>query len=238
MNNVSTTTSTGDDDRQLAFIWLRDVLTAMLEIAPLSYQQKKKADRFLNKMPDWLLARWAESLNIDYVGGCARYPDMVEKARSESGRQLAQQYLEAHDAVTLGNCLEELGKKVVKYAREGDLPIDSETIESQICALALAGCITEGTIFGESAKDILSDAEKSNHPIVDYHLALECGDRLKLESLDAALTGGRYGSWVAGRLTEVKRFLGLEPPRFTIRVGERTHQWDLLWKKVFTGGDE
>jgi len=222
MSNISIMTATSDDDKQISLTWLRDVLTAMLEVTPLSYQQKRKASRFLKRMPDWVMARWAEALNINYMGGCAQYPDMAKKARSDTGRQLAQQYLEAHDAVPVGNCLEELGKSVVKHAQAGDLPVDGETIERQACALALAGCTTEGTVFAESARHILSGEEKPNHPVVDYHLALECGDKNKIEALDAALTGGRYGSWVAERLTEAKRFLGLEPPRFTVKVGERT----------------
>jgi len=163
---------------------------------------------------------------------------MAEQAKGDAVRKLAQQYLEAQDAVAVGNCLEGLSKSVVRHTQAGDLPVDSEILEKQVCALAFAGCVAEGAEFAENARDILSDAEKANHPIVDYHLALEYGDKLKLEALDAALTGGRYGSWVAERLTEAKRFLGLEPPRFTIRVGERTPQWDLLWKKLFTGGDE
>ena len=230
--------ATYNSERTEALTWLRDVLTALLEVAPLSYQQKKKTGRFLNKMPDWLMARWADSLNIDYLGGRTRYPDMVQQAKSDAVRNLAQQYLEAHDAVAVGNCLEELGKSVVKHVQTEDLPVDFEMIEKQVCALALTGCNAKGAEFIENARDILSVEEIPNHPIVDYHLALEYGDRIKLEALDAALTGGRYGRWVAERLTEDKRFLGLEPPRFTIHLGERTPQWDLLWKKLFTGGDE
>jgi len=227
-----------NSERAEALTWMREVLTAMLEISPLSYRQKKRTTRYLNKMPDWLLAKWSESLNIDYMGGRSLYPDMAEQAKGDAARNVAQQYLEAQDAVPVGNCLEELGKSVVRHTQVGDLPVDNETIERQVCALALAGCNAEGSEFAENARDILSDAEKDNHHIVDYHLALEYGDKLKLETLDVALTGGRYGSWVAERLTEAKRFLGLEPPRFTIRYGERTPQWDLLWKKLFTGGDE
>jgi len=230
--------ATYNSERTEALTWLRDVLTALLEAAPLSYQQKKKTGRFLNKMPDWLMANWAESLNIDYTGGCSQYPDIAVQAKSDTGRHLAQQYLEAHDAVPVGNCLEELGKSVVKLVQTEDLPVDIETIEKQVCALALVGCTAESTEFIENARDILSDPEKPNQPIVDYNLALEYGDHDKLEALDATLTGGRYGSWVAERLTEAKRYLGLEPPRFTIRYGERTPQWDLLWKRLFTGGDE
>ncbi len=37
MSNVSTMTATRDDDRQVALTWLRGVLTAMLEVSPLSY---------------------------------------------------------------------------------------------------------------------------------------------------------------------------------------------------------
>ena len=235
MNNDLPTYSS---ERTEAIAWLRSVLTTMLEVCPLSYKQKRRSVGFLNRMPDWLMASWADAFNIDYMGGCSQYPDMAQQAKSDACRNLTQQYLESHDAVSVGNCLEELGKSVVKRTQAGDLPVDNETIERQVCAMALAGCNAEGAEFAENTRDILSDAEKANHPIIDYHLALEYGDKLKLEALDAALTGGRYGSWVAERLTEAKRFLGLEPPRFTIRYGERTPQWDLLWKKLFTGGDE
>jgi len=227
-----------NNERKEAITWMRNVLTAMVEVCPLSYQQKKMTAWYLNKMPDWLMAKWADALNIDYKGGRTRYPDMVQQAKSDAVRNLAQQYIEGHDAVAVGNCLEELSKSVVKHYQAGDLPLDIETVEKQVCALALAGCNDEGAEFTEKARDILSSEEHHNHPIVDYHLALEYGGKLKIESLDAALAGGRYGSWAAERLTEAERFLGLEPPRFTIRYGERTPQWDLLWKKLFTGGDE
>jgi len=226
------------NERKEAIAWMRDVLTTTLEVCPLSYQQKKMTAWYLNKMPDWLMAKWADALNIDYMGGSTQCPDMVQQAKSDAVRNLAQQYIEGHDAVAVGNCLEELSKSVVKHYQAGDLPLDIETVEKQVCALALAGCKAEGAEFAEDAGDILSDAKTRDHPIVDYHLALEYRDKSKLESLDAALAGGRYGSWVAEHLTEANRFLGLESPHFTIRVGERTPQWDLLWKKLFTGGDE
>jgi len=229
---------TNDSERTEAIAWMRGVLTAMLEICPLSYQQKKMTVWYLNKMPDWLMAKWADALNIDYKGGRTQYPDMIKQAKDDAVRNLVQQYIEGHDAVAVGNCLEELSKSVVKHYQAGDLPLDIETVEKQVCALALTGCNDEGAEFAKYAGDILNDAKTRNHPIVDYHLALEYGDKSKLELLDAALAGGRYGSWAAERLTEAERFLGLEPPHFTIKVGERTPQWDLLWKKLFTGGDE
>jgi len=135
------------------------------------------------------------------------YPDMADEAKSDTGRNLAQQYLEAHDTVPIGNCLDQLVKTVVKQANESKLPVDSEVIEKQVCALALAGCTAEGTMFGETARGILGDSDSPNHPIVDYQLALEYGDKSKIEELDATLTGGRYGSWVAGRFNEIKRWL-------------------------------
>jgi hypothetical protein len=230
--------SANDNESTEAINWMRNVLTSMLEVCPLSYHQKKVTGQVFNKMPDWLMGRWADVLNIDYIGGRTRYPDMAELAKSDYVRNLAQQYLEAHDAVAVGNCVEDLGKSVLKHDQAGDLPVDSGTIERQVWALAVAGCNAEGPDFVQNAGDILSDRESPNHTIVDYHLALEHGDKQKIKALDAALTGGRYGSWAAERLTEAKRFLGVEPPHFTVRVGERTPQWDLLWKRLFTGGDE
>lgn len=196
-----------DDKRTQAIAWMREVLVSTLETCPLSYQQKRKTGQLLNDMPDWLMARCADSLNIDYVGGSTQYPDMAEYAESDDVRNQAQQYLESHDAVAVGNCLEDLGKSVLRHDKEGDLPVGTKIIEKQIYALALAGCTDEGTEFIEKAGGILSDSETNNHPVVDYHLALEYRDRTKLDILDAALTGGRYGNWVSERVKEMKRWL-------------------------------
>ena len=198
---------TYNSERTEGLAWLRDVLISALEVCPLSYQQKKKATRFLDKMPDWLMAKWAEALNIDYVSGFKQYPDMAVQAKSDTGRNLAQQYLEAYDAVPVANILQDLLKTVVEKASEAELPDDSETIEKQVCAMALAGCTTEGTIFGETARGIFGDSDSPNHPLVDYQLALEYGDKSKIEEMDAALIGGRYGEWVADRFNEMKRWL-------------------------------
>jgi hypothetical protein len=218
--------------------WLRNTLTAMLEVCPLSYQQKKETSRFLQRMPDWLMTTWANALNIDYTNGYKQYPDMADQVKNETGRQLARQYLENNDAVAMANVLDELVRAVIKQVNENNLPSGNERVESQICSLALAGCTDEGMEYIKSAGDILDDTDGLNHPIVKYHLALANKDTQKIDTLDAALAGGRYGNWVKERITEVKRFLGLEPPHFNIHHGERSPQWDLLWQKIFTGGDD
>jgi hypothetical protein len=87
-------------------------------------------------MPDWFIANWAESLNIDYMGGSARYPDLAEQAKSDTGRQMAQQYLETHDTVPSGHCLDQLARSVIKRAQKGSLPVDANMVERQVCALA------------------------------------------------------------------------------------------------------
>ena len=227
---------TYNNERTEGLAWLRGVLTAMLQVSPLSYQQKKKAARFLNRMPDWLMASWAEALNIDFAGGCNKYPDMAEQAKSDTGRQLAQQYLESRDAVPAGHCLDQLCRSVIKRAQGGRLPVDSNMVERQVCALAWSGCTEDGIAFAEKARDILSDAENPNHPLVDYQIALERGGKEKLEQLNDILTGGRYGEWVDSRLDEAKRYLGLDYPIFRINFVERTPQWDALWEDIIKGG--
>ncbi len=207
MDNVSTITTTNGDDRKPAVAWLRGVLTSTLEISPLSYWQKKKTIRLLKRMPDWLIASCAESLNVDYLRGFKQYPDLAEKAKSDTGRSLAQQYLEANDAVPMANIVDDLICDVVKEATKCGLPADGDVIKKHVCALAYAACTAEGSDFAHSAKDIMGDPESPNHPIVGYHLALANRDRPKIKALDATLAGGRYGSWVAERLTENKRWL-------------------------------
>ena len=228
--------ATDNSEREMALAWLRDVLNAMLEVSPVSYQQKKKTAPLLQKMPDWIMASWAQSLNIDYIGGCAKYPDMAEQAKSDTGRQLAQSYLETHDAVPAGHCLDQLTRSVIKRAQGGRLPVDSNMVERQVCALAWSGCTEDGIVFAEKARDILSDAENPNHPLVDYQRALERADKENLEQLDIILTGGRYGEWVDSRLDEAKRYLGLDYPIFRINFVERTPQWDALWEDIIKGG--
>jgi hypothetical protein len=50
------------------------------------------------------------------------------------------------------------------------------------------------------------------------------------------LNGSSYGEWVADRLTEAKRWFGLEPPHFNINCEERNPQWDNLWGNIIKGG--
>ena len=47
MSNVSTTIATKGDDRQAALTWLRGVLTSVMEVSPLSYQQKKNLSLYI-----------------------------------------------------------------------------------------------------------------------------------------------------------------------------------------------
>jgi len=184
------------------------------------------------------MAKWAESVNIDYVGGWTACPEIVEKVKSEAGRNIAQQYLEAHDAVSVGLCLSQLGRSVLKRFREGRLPSDGDTVLRQVCALALAECTEAGIEFAGKAREILASLESPNHVLIDYQIALERGDKDKLEKLDAILTGGRYGEWVDARLDETKRYLGRDYPIFRINSVERTPQWDAFWENIIKGGDD
>ncbi len=83
-NNLPTSNS----ERTEAIAWLRGVLTSALEVSPLSYRQKKETTRLLKRMPDWLMASWADAFNIDYMGGFKQMPDMAEQAKCDAGRSL------------------------------------------------------------------------------------------------------------------------------------------------------
>lgn len=235
MNN-NLPTNTGESGTELA--WMRGVLASMPEVCPLSYQQTKKTARLLQRMPDWFMASWAESLNIDYMGGSTKYPDMAEKAKSDTGRDIAQEYLDAHDAVHAGYCLDRLVRSVVKLAQKGRLPVDANMVARQVAALAWAECTEDGIAFAQKAREILSDPAHPNHILVDYQIALENGDREKLQALESVLVGGRYNEWVNARLDEAKRYMGLDYPIFEIHFGERTPQWDALWGNIIKGGSD
>jgi len=233
---MSSDLPTYNSEREAGLTWLRGVLTSAMEVSPLSYQQKKKATHLVSRIPDWLMASCAESFNIDYVGGHTMCADMAEQVKGESGRDIAQGYLEAHDAVPAGFCLDQLARSVIKRVQGGRLPVDADMVVRQVCALALSGCTEDGMAFAGKAREILSDPENPNHILVDYQIALERGDKEKLEQLEFVLTGGRYGEWVDSRLDEAKRYLGLDYPIFRINFVERTPQWDALWEDIIKGG--
>ena len=104
------------NEEETGIAWLRGVLDAIFEVAPLSYKQKKISVSFLNKMPEWLMAKWADSLNIDYAGGRTNYPDMADQAHTDTGKYLVQQYLESRDAVLTGHGLEQLVRTVKRLS--------------------------------------------------------------------------------------------------------------------------
>ena len=116
--------------------------------------------------------------------------------------------------------------------------MNADMVIRQVSALALAECTEAGIEFAGKAREILSDPEKPNHILVDYQIALENGDREKLQALESVLVGGRYNEWVNARLDEAKRYMGLDYPIFEIHFGERTPQWDALWGNIIKGGSD
>ena len=220
-----------------AIDWLRRSMAGIFEVSPLEEDNKKRALKFLSRLPDRTMATWADTLNIDYMWGFRTYPDFPQSIRCEEARYFTDQYLNDRNVIPTHYNLNELVHTMKKLSLANRLPVDKEIVERGVCALALSQCTQDGVEFSRYATNILGG--NSQRDIVsEYQHALENAEVHKLTEFDAALRATRYGGWVGQRLTETKRFLGLEPPRFTIRVGERTPQWDLLWKKVFTGGDE
>jgi len=227
--------STADDDRRAAIAWLRDVLVTILDICPVPQWLKRKTAHFTRRVPGWLIAAWASALNVDYVDAYRAYPDFAQRVGNDTGREIARQYLETHNAVPLAYSLRQLVQRVIKLLQAGRLPASKEVVEREIYALALANCTPDGENFVERANSILSYSEHYNHPLIDYQITLESDKTEKLDELDGILAGGRYGRWVAERISEAKRWLGLEPPHFHIQYSERTPQWDLLWRNIFIG---
>ena len=219
-----------------ALTWLRNVLTAIVKVAPLSYLQKKKTARLVNRIPDWLLASWAQALNIDFLGWCNMYPFMAEGASKPASKQAIGQYLEAHDVVAAGNCFEDLSRDVRKCAREGKLPAEGEVVARQVCALAWADLTSDGVEFTNQASMFLSRATEPNHVAVDYQQALNRGDVGRISDVESILAGSKYGEWVDCRLDEAKRYLGIDTPVFEIHFGERTPQWEAFWGNIIKGG--
>jgi len=226
----------GNDERRQPITWLRGVLTAAVDNASLPQWVDGKTASVLRRLPDWHTARWAIALNIDYIGGYQAYPDLAQKAETDTGRGIIQQYLEAHRAVTAAISLRRLAHTVLRLHRQGKLPADEEVIERQVCALSWADCTPEGMKFAEDASTILHRDKPGNHILDDYRIALERSETDRLQRLDNALTDTPFGRWVVERLDEAKRWLNLDMPGVKVHHGPRTPLWELLWQRLFTGG--
>jgi hypothetical protein len=226
----------GNNEKRQATGWFRGVLTAILDVAPLPDWAKQKTASVLRRLPDWYIARWAGTLNIDYLVGYKAYPDLAKKAETDTARSIILQYLAAHRAMAAASSLRRLTRTVLRLYRQGRLPADKEVVEQQVCALAWADCTPEGMKFAENARAILSRDEPGNHILDDYRIALEHFETDRLQRLDNILTSIPYGRWVTERLDEAKRWLGLDEPTVHIHHGPRTPFWELLWQDLFTGG--
>lgn len=224
------------DDRLEAIAWLKDVLTSIVDIAPLSPWIKTATFRSIRHLPTWLISSWAKALNFDHVTMYRAYPELAEEVRSDAGIEIVKQYVETNHAVPLANTLHQLSRTVSKLSRTDSLPASADMIERQVCALSMANCTPHGEGFIQQANSILCKAECSNHLLVEYQILLQSKQRQKFKDIDAVLSRHPYNSWVAERIAEIKRFLGLEPPTFRIRYGERTPLWDSLWNNILTGG--
>lgn len=228
--------SPSDDDRRAAVAWLRGVLASIVNVAPLSPWIKEATQRCIRRLPNWIIVAWAKALNFDYVTAYRACPDLDEKVKSDAGMQIVKQYVETHNAVPLANTLHQLARKVSRLSRTGKLPASVDMIEQQICALGMSNCLPQGEQFIQQAGSILYEAERSNHPLIEYQVLLLSKQRQKLSEIDTILSLHPYNSWVAERVAEIKRWLGLEPPMFRVRYGERTPEWDMFWKSTFLGG--
>jgi len=225
-----------EDERRGALAWLRGVLANIVDIAPLSPWIKEATQRCIGHLPNWLIAAWAKALNFDYVSAYQACPDLAEVVKSDEGMQIVKQYAEAHHAVPLANILHQLSCKVARLSRMNRLPTPADMIERQVCALGMANCTPMGEQFIQQANSILYRAERSKHPLVEYQMLLEGKQRQKLNDIDALLSRHPYNRWVSERIVEIRRWLGLEPPTFRIRYGERNPFWDSLWNNILTGG--
>jgi len=231
-DNVAAT----DDERRAALGWLRDVLANTVDVAPLSPWIKQATQRCIRRLPSWIIAAWAKALNFDHVSAYQACPDLAEAVKSDAGTRIVKQYVEAHHVVPLANILHQLARRVSRLSRTNRLSAPADMIERQVCALSMADCTPQGEQFIQQTNSILCRAERGNHPLIEYQMLLEGKQRQKLNDIDALLSRHPYNSWVAERIVEIKRWLGIEPPSFRIRYGERTPLWDSLWNNILTGG--
>lgn len=215
--------------------WLRDVLANVVDASPLSLWIKEATQRCVRRLPNWIMDAWAKALNFDYMTAYRTCPYLAKAVKGDQGKQLVRQYVEAHRAVPLANILNQLARKLLRLSRMNRLPVPVDMIERQVCAIAMSDITPQGKRFIQEANPIIGRAQRSNHPLARYRILLQGKHSQKLNNIDALLSQHPYNSWVLERIVEIRRWLGLEPPTFRIRCGERTPLWQSLWDNILSG---
>ncbi len=167
----------------------------------------KTTTRFVWRVPDWLLAKWADSVNVDIEYAYLTAPDLPNIIRSEAGRAVAKYYMETHRVAPTVRGLKELVQNVITMAHAGTLPANAETIQNQVAALALAQCTVQGVDFAKQASSLLHTEEDADRLLDAYDTILRSRDAPTVNSIDSVLTGSQHGHWVADRLKDMKRWL-------------------------------
>lgn len=217
--------------------WLRKSIESIVEISALDAMYKRRMHKFLRHMPDGIIAKWADSLNIDYYGGSYSCPDFPTLIKENKYRALVRRCFMDSTGITLSTELQQLIVLVRKLAGSDVLPVDRDIVERGVCSLALCHCTDEGKSFMKYAAHILAECGHEDDVLTGYRLALENGDSNTLREFDEALQSTPFGKWVIDRLAETRRFLGLEPPHFTVSYGPRNPQWDVFWQSIVTEGN-
>lgn len=217
--------------------WLRNVLVVIADVSPIPKWLRQPLVRFILRLPDWVVDRWTSAATADYVNAFRTCPDLAEKVRTDTGRRIVGDWLEKHRAVPTVRSLRQLVRTVLKLLQAGSLPADAVEIERGIAGLALANCTPLSNAFIERASAILSSSEETDHLLRRYQLLLARGEHQTVKDIDSVLTSGRYGYWLAERLSEAKRWL-FGTIEFRIQLGERSQLWDSLWKNIIRGGKD
>ena len=225
------------DDRRQAVKWLRNVLTSAVEISSLPQWLIRNTASVIRRMPDKYLSRWAETLNIDIMTLSKGYPDLPLKINSAEAKQIIEDYLQNHGMMILVIHLRRLMGIILRLFKAGRLPLEKEVLEQQVTALALADFTASGTTFGNKAINILRYGKEGEHILADYCTVLKNGDSQRLAKLQNLLENDPYNSLINQLITEFKRYLGLDQPKVCLYYGSRNPLWELLWQKLFSGGD-
>ena len=196
-----------DDDKHTSVNWLRDVLLALLEVAPIPRWAAKMTTRFVWRVPDWLLVRCAASVHVDVEYVYLTAPDLPNIIRSEAGRAVVKHYMETHRVAPTVRGLRELVQNVINMAHGGKLPANAETIQNQVAALALAQYTAQGMDFAKQASSLLNTGEDADRLLGAYDTILRSRDAPTVKGIDSVLTGSQHGRWVADRLKDMKRWL-------------------------------
>jgi len=216
--------------------WAREVLAIMIEGAGLPKVTAQKAQRFLRRIPDWLLSDWACAIDVDLKKLSESVPDAAIRLRTEGGQKAIKGLVARHKVPKIVRVLSGVVKRSLKLFRLGKIGSwEMEVALRDLAALTMVGFFAEEGNCSRVIAYLGTDAAEPDELVAAYGGLMTRGDNKHMSQVDQTITDSHLGKSVITCLSSLIRFemADMALPLFKLKDAERSPAWDRLWSSLW-----